>query len=348
MAIFLLTGIPGSGKTYHAIKEFYVPAVKSGRRVYHNIRGITEGLPNLSIYLNKPLSEIAELVHEMPQVIGDNGLSVTDPYFYKQVEPNSLVICDEVQNIYYARNFQKNSHALNFMTQQRHLGLDIIMITQRVTMLDSSFRALADSLLDFRKLTYLGSQKSYRKLDYEGSTLTKDSLKTTTLHRYNPIYFQFYKSYDDKASGKESNFTGNILLSKKFLLMYAVIIITFGFAINRFLLSDRSILFWNNIDFEKKPETFTSMDTPEKSELMTNIPIQNPIPRTMVYYSAITVGGRNQIIVHDSYTNNIYKIAKSAFRPRAIFEVNDTTFIYRDINNVQKNNSVFSGARSSS
>ena len=40
MAVFLIMGRPGAGKSFYAIKKFILPAVNGGRRVVHNIEGL--------------------------------------------------------------------------------------------------------------------------------------------------------------------------------------------------------------------------------------------------------------------------------------------------------------------
>ena len=44
MALVLFFGRPGSGKTYSAMADYILPALKEGRRILHNIAGFKQGV----------------------------------------------------------------------------------------------------------------------------------------------------------------------------------------------------------------------------------------------------------------------------------------------------------------
>lgn len=71
--------------------------------------------------------------------------------------PQVQFIIDELQNIFAARNFlQTSPGALFWLSQQRHLGADLIAITQNIDLVDKEFRDLAD---DFLYLTNWGRKR---------------------------------------------------------------------------------------------------------------------------------------------------------------------------------------------
>lgn len=62
--------------------------------------------------------------------------------------PPVQFIIDEIQNIFAARSFMQTSPgALFFLSQQRHLGADVIAISQNIDLVDKEFRDLADDFL---------------------------------------------------------------------------------------------------------------------------------------------------------------------------------------------------------
>jgi len=130
--ITLVTGLPGAGKTYFAVREM-VQALKEGRDVYTNIPCKIEGvkywkkLKNL-LYLKK-----------------------------------GLIVMDEAQVYLNSRKWDTLPEWVQYKLQQhRKQGLDILAITQSINRIDTVMRELIG---DYKKCTkfFLGSKESAPK-----------------------------------------------------------------------------------------------------------------------------------------------------------------------------------------
>ncbi|KAA5727860.1 zonular occludens toxin domain-containing protein, partial [Klebsiella pneumoniae] len=73
MAIILYFGVPGSGKSYEVVNSRVIPALKEGRRVVTNIRGLDIKLIQNYIKKNdkkydiKKLGELISVDHDLIQ-----------------------------------------------------------------------------------------------------------------------------------------------------------------------------------------------------------------------------------------------------------------------------------------
>lgn len=70
-------------------------------------------------------------------------------------EGAGLLLLDEAQLIFNARNFQKNMDWIEFFTQHRKIGWNVIMIAHTIEMIDKQIRPLAEYESRFRNLQKL-------------------------------------------------------------------------------------------------------------------------------------------------------------------------------------------------
>lgn len=114
--IELITGLPGNGKTLYTIGQVKAQAERENRPVfYHGIAELT---------LNWELLQ--------------------DPKDWAKVPPNSIVVIDEAQKTF--RNRSLGTTPASFVTDletHRHLGIDLVMITQHPSLIDPAVRRLA-------------------------------------------------------------------------------------------------------------------------------------------------------------------------------------------------------------
>ena len=115
--IELITGLPGNGKTLLAISEVKAQAERENRPVFYH------GIPELNI----PGWELLE-----------------DPREWAKVPPRSIVLLDEAQKTF--RNRSLGSVPPVYVTEletHRHLGIDLVMITQHPSLIDPAVRRLS-------------------------------------------------------------------------------------------------------------------------------------------------------------------------------------------------------------
>lgn len=127
MAITLVSGAPGSGKTLWAISSL-LKEIKAGRRVVAN------GIKGLAID------------HEL----WDDDM-VRD--WYKHCQPNDVIVIDEVQRIWPPVSASvKATEDIEKLHVHRHYGVDIVVITQHPNRMNKTIRDLVGRHVHVRRL----------------------------------------------------------------------------------------------------------------------------------------------------------------------------------------------------
>ena len=123
MAITLVTGLPGHGKTLYTLARWEPLARAENRPVFHASGVEPEGIPGLCIegWQFQP----ADQWHDLPA--------------------NSYMVIDEAQKVFpvRARSSAVPVHVSELETH-RHKGLDLILITQHPQLVDTHVRKLVD------------------------------------------------------------------------------------------------------------------------------------------------------------------------------------------------------------
>jgi len=129
--LILVTGLPGNGKTLYALTWVKAKAEKEGRPVYYS--GITD--------LRLPWTEL-------PQ--GED---------WHKCPANSIVVIDEAQRIFRPRmHGSVVPEHVKLLETHRHLGIDLVIITQHPMLVDSNVRRLVG--LHFHLMRKFGTQAS--------------------------------------------------------------------------------------------------------------------------------------------------------------------------------------------
>lgn len=146
--IWLYSGTPGSGKSYHAATEI-VRYMRLGKGVICNFpikAGAVKGAKSV------------------PQFV--DGDSLKPGYFvwyamqnhYDGKEGQTLIVIDEAQLVFNARESTTKGRKewLKFFQLHRHLGYDVLLIAQSDRMLDRQIRALLEYDVRHRKANNFG------------------------------------------------------------------------------------------------------------------------------------------------------------------------------------------------
>lgn len=184
-------GTPGSGKTYEAIC-FILDQLRKGRVVFSNIDGLND------IYCRELIKSVCQLsdlaLTKQLQTLAPDQLED----FWNHISPGALVVIDEVQLVFSARDWQseKNKNFGNWASVHRKLGFDVVLITQNPERVESSVRGLFEWTYLFRKVNFFGGavQKKYIQYSYAGDDTHGKPLAKNT-KTYDDIVFKCYKSY---------------------------------------------------------------------------------------------------------------------------------------------------------
>lgn len=195
--IYLYTGTPGSGKSFHAAKDIVRRLKRGGSLIANfpvNLQAIKKVKGNF-IYKDNSEFTVDYLVKHAKEnhVIGK--------------ENQSLVVIDEAQVIFNCRDFARKDRFewVKFYSQHRKLGYNVILIAQNDKMIDKQIRALVEYEVKHRKINNYGIagilcsltfQTYFVAIEYWYGMKGKESRLSASFFRYNKKYSQIYNSYE--------------------------------------------------------------------------------------------------------------------------------------------------------
>lgn len=263
MSVYAIEGRPGSGKTLYVISEIIAHFVSARNsrgqftpvHIYHNIEGLSPEI--LCSILDLPSEFCSTYFHKLGQVITETGEEKEDlrllRYFYylpdsikwgfrmdgnKKIETvesadvlpeQSLIILDETQNIFGARDFksQYSDDVIKYLSRHRHYKHTIFWLTQSLDSVDVTFRRQTEQVLKIRRLELYGMKNSSMVEKYEGWQCDNIAPYAKKRFAYPAKFFPCYRSYqagtDDNT--KEVRLTSNIFLSHKPLMIVLVLLL---------------------------------------------------------------------------------------------------------------------------
>lgn len=208
-------GLPGSGKSYEALVSHIIPRLKEGRTVDAYIEGLNF----------EKIAELAEITLEECQEQLKQITREQVPAINEHVRDKSLVIIDESQNFWPTGRQRLPDPIIQFITEHRHRGLDVVLMGQNLNDVHSMWRNRIDKKFVFMKLDAVGQAKRYSWTSYKGS-LRADGQRsriefeklTGGIRQYDPKYFGSYASTtsEDNEMGVYEDDRTNIFKSAKF------------------------------------------------------------------------------------------------------------------------------------
>ncbi|MDY0055125.1 MAG: zonular occludens toxin domain-containing protein [Methyloversatilis sp.] len=165
--IELQTGLPGAGKTLHTIWRIKAKAEAENRPVYY------AGIPGMKL----------------------PWIELEDPKKWYECEANAIIVIDEAQNYFRPRgNGSAVPDHVAKLETHRHLGIDLVLITQHPMLIDSNVRRLCGK--HFHSARQFGQQKA-KVLEFESVKENPLAARATGLeHTFNypKEAFDWYKS----------------------------------------------------------------------------------------------------------------------------------------------------------
>ncbi|MEW6284332.1 MAG: zonular occludens toxin domain-containing protein, partial [Candidatus Eremiobacterota bacterium] len=189
--IELFEGVPGSGKSYYAVAERFLPAVRKGRRLYLYVDGIY--LDRLATFTGLPLEELTRQI-----TVWRDPLDVLA--MHGTVEPQSLVIVDEAQTVFRALE-RVDKALLRWLETHRHYGVDVLLCCQDYRQVSSSVTRLVEATVKFRKLAMVGLHR-HSQGKVRGNPEDEEVIRSFTF-TYSPAVYAYYASYAAAAIREE-------------------------------------------------------------------------------------------------------------------------------------------------
>ena len=225
MAVTAYVGEPGSGKTYEVVSEVIVPAIRSGRRVVTNIRGINadEIRAYLLVDLKVPESDLGSVVtFESDQI--------KPGFFYEEtrtdtiVQPGDVVIIDECWR-WFAKGTTIDPATFTFFRMHRQFvdgrgtSCDVVLISQSIQDIDRKVVVVVEKHFRMEKHKALGSKKRYTVEAFNGYKVTNNQRVAIMQRTYDPKFFPMYSSYAGKG-GDEREVDGRMNIFRNPIFRY--------------------------------------------------------------------------------------------------------------------------------
>jgi len=211
MAIRIIEGKIGSGKTYYAVNHVFGSWYK-----WCDIND--EWIPKNSELEIKVYTNIKKmkLGHDLNLAIEEAG--GLNPFFTVEYQErfcenfNVIYIIDEAQSHDLFHRTYKDRHVFTFFQTSRHMGIDIYLITQDTQCLAKELRSLAEyHIVAVQRTKTIGNLFTYKF--YAG----KDCYKTKRIKKDNKV-FSLYRSMIEKEAEKINSAV------LKYIIMFIVII----------------------------------------------------------------------------------------------------------------------------
>lgn len=222
--IYAICGTPGSYKSCYAVEKFVLPALKSHRKVYTNIEGLNPAY--IATYYDLDPIEVDNDLNILGRVYDDDGNYHEDRdkirKFYDDLPQNALVIIDEAQNYFSSRDFKEgfSNDLIPWLTKHRHLGNDVVWITQVMESVDITFRRNTHLTYALKRAENIGLKNAafvyiFDRADTERRHLARKS------YRPDPTVFKLYSSYqNDQVVEKRKSY--NVFLRSPFFWLFII------------------------------------------------------------------------------------------------------------------------------
>ena len=146
--IWIYTGTPGSGKSFHAAQDIFSRLRRGG--------GLICNFPIKEELVKKRKAHVE--YWDNSELSAERLVAYALEHHQMGKEGQTLVVIDECQIIFNCRDFgRKDRNAwVTLFSQHRKLGFNFILITQSDRMIDKQIRALIETEIKHRKLNNYG------------------------------------------------------------------------------------------------------------------------------------------------------------------------------------------------
>lgn len=194
MTIWFHEGLPRSGKSYEAMVKHVLPAIKSGRLVVTNIKGVDT--TKIADVLDLPFDYVDGLVIQIPWSDTKKCLQF--------VKNDCLLLLDEVQDFWPSGREKLPPDITELITQHGQRGMDIILMGQSQKDCHNLWRRRIDKLVYFVQKDSVGKPTEYFWRLSKCVGTDKFVEVSTGSSKYDSKFFGIYKSHVDGVDNKEA------------------------------------------------------------------------------------------------------------------------------------------------
>lgn len=186
-------GLPGAGKSYAAIKDHVVPALRKGRKVFAYIEGLD----------HDRIARVAGISVDICQQLLVQITREQVPTIYEHVENDAFVVIDELQNFWPTNRTRLTGPIVEFITEHRHRGLDVLLMGQVLSDCHAMWRNRVDQLVFFYNRDAVGKPDEYKWSVRKRESNGKFAEITRGNATYDPDYFGTYASHTQGTTNTE-------------------------------------------------------------------------------------------------------------------------------------------------
>ncbi len=324
-------GLPRSGKSYSACVDHIIPALKSGRRVYCCIAGVD--YQKFADVCNLELEECKALLIQLkPDDLNAQGLPLLWDKFPsgKMVQSDydgeiagsmlqdSLLIIDEIQNLYQPGRTALPEGVMRFIAEHGHYGMDVVIMSQSWSSVHKGWRARVQRKYIFTKLTAVGMDHKFKTEAWEAVAPEKFEKISSEVKKYDPLYFGLYRSHVDGTKNTANLQDDRINIFKGSFFRFGVPGFAVVFALAVMFISH---FFTSGITPKKvKPPIVQAKQTeqvmasvqPDSSKLLAKKPIDEPKlpPPPIDYFDALARSGKIRLSGYIKIPGREYNIVE--------------------------------------
>ncbi|MDH5829714.1 zonular occludens toxin domain-containing protein [Luteimonas sp. M1R5S18] len=200
-------GLPRAGKSYDAVANHLIPAIKSGRHVYARLDGLN--FYAIAQVSGVPEDRVRELLHvvdpgDVPALFRITVHADKTKSLNPQLRRDSLFIIDEVHEFWVAARTDLEPEVEWFFAYHGQFGLDGVLISQAYKRVHDAIRLRVERKHLFRKLNFLQKLKRRSKEDVSKRYVKRSMIAmepdrfmvlTSEEYEYNPEIFPCYTGY---------------------------------------------------------------------------------------------------------------------------------------------------------
>jgi zona occludens toxin len=199
-----IAGKPGGGKSYEAVKNHVMPAIKSGRMVVTNLPLNVEHF--VSVFGEHVRDLIVLVTYDFHDYGNQKPFSRIEDWLEHQDWKNEkgqgvLFVIDEAHLSLPSRMAKGSggdiTKVLEFLSMHRHYGFDVLLITQNFKKVHADIRDMIQLVYRCIKKSMFGQDDQYIIKVHEGCSTT---VVNTDEREYEPFVFKFYKSHTKSES----------------------------------------------------------------------------------------------------------------------------------------------------
>ena len=186
----IMTGQPGSGKSYEAVVYHVLHSLQNGRKVVTNLPIRLDVIEAV----NPDWLALLDIRKPAGRWLGDSVDDYGDTWRDAQGK-GPLYVIDECHKSLSRQAL--TPPVLEWYVEHRHEGADVLLVTAALRSVCAEIKDLCDVYYKVRNNRSLGSDKSYIRKVHNG---VRGECLSQQVRRYDPANFKFYKSHTKSNS----------------------------------------------------------------------------------------------------------------------------------------------------